>query len=68
MDPILEDELKRSRIMKQYQQYQAYTDQVDEAENLNKLVPEGELQGKKVNKITSENSQIEHIFNSIVKK
>lgn len=61
MDPILEDELKRLDIMKQYQ------DHLDKTDKNNTSEASGELQGKKVKKMGHENSAIENVFSRSVK-
>lgn len=68
MDPILDDELKRSRRMKQYQQYQDHLDKLDEVDKKSAPEPSGEMQGKKVKKIVVENSATENVFNRSIKK
>jgi hypothetical protein len=65
MDPILDDELKQSRRMKLYQQYQEHLDQTDKKDMSE---PSGKMQGKKIKKITSDNPRIENVFNGSTKK
>jgi hypothetical protein len=59
MDPILEEDLKKRR-MKRMQQYKAYLEQADKADKNSEA--EGNLQGKKVKKLPSENSPIKNLF------
>jgi hypothetical protein len=68
MDPILDDELKQSRRMKLYQQYQEHLDQIDKTDKKDIPEPSGEIQGKKIKKITSDNPRIENVFNGSIKK
>jgi len=68
MDPITDDEIKRVRIMKQHQQYEAYLNQIDEMNEKNTVMPTGEMQGKKVKQIESGNSLVGNLFHSILKK
>lgn len=65
MDPILDDELRRSRRIKQYQQYQDHLDQIDKTDASKS---NGEIQGKKVKKLTNENLPAGNIFNRSIKK
>lgn len=67
MDPI-EEELKHARRKKLYQQYQAQLDELDKSDKENSPDATGELQGKKVTKLNSENSSIESLFDSKIKK
>jgi hypothetical protein len=64
MDPIKDDELKKSRL-KQYQQYQEHLDQIDKKEAPE---PSGDMQGKKIKKRASDNSRTENVFNNSIKK
>lgn len=68
MDPILDDELKRSRRLKQYQQYQDHLDQIDKTDKKDISEPSGEMQGKKIKKIASDHSRTGNIFNNSIKK
>lgn len=68
MDPILDDELKRSRRMKQYQQYQEQLDQMNKTDKKDTSAPSGEIQGKKVKKLSSKDSPVGNLFNNSVKK
>lgn len=56
VDPIEDDELKRSRRIKQYADYSA------QLENDASIDVCGEIQGKKVKKITPENSTLNQLF------
>lgn len=67
VDPISEEELKRSRRMKHYQQYQSHIDELKKPDKT-KSTPMGEMQGKKVKKITSEISPSREIFDKYFKE
>lgn len=66
VDPISEEELKRSRRIKQYQQYESHLDELDKSDKT-QSTPIGEMQGKKVKKIASENSPTGEIFDRYLK-
>jgi hypothetical protein len=68
MDPILDDELKRSRRTKHYQQYQDHLDQMDKTDKKSTSEPSGEMQGEKVKKIAAKGSLTENLFNRSIKK
>ena len=59
VDPIEDDELKRSRRIKQYADY---SKQLEKADKEAALEMPGEMQGKKVKKISAENSSIDRLF------
>lgn len=64
-DPRIEDEVKRARILKQYQDYQNYLDEVD---NLDTSSSTGDMQGKKVRIIPTKDSPIIDLFNKSIDK
>lgn len=68
MDPIQDDEIKLSRRMKQYQQYQEQLDQIKTTDKKEISEPCGEMQGKKVKKIASDSSRTGNVFNNSIKK
>lgn len=57
IDPLLDDELKRSRILKQQLQH---SDRLDEVNK--KTSPEGSLGGKKVKIISAEDSAANPLY------
>lgn len=57
MDPINEDELRKLKRQKQYQDYQKYTDSQENAQDEH----EGEMDGKKV-KLLSQDHKIESVY------
>ncbi|OJU79988.1 MAG: hypothetical protein BGO10_01460 [Chlamydia sp. 32-24] len=63
VDPILEEELRRSRRVKQYQEYQNY---LDNAEDVPDTQPIGKIEGKTVKKLSNDSS-LEKIFNNSIK-
>lgn len=69
MDPISEEELRRSRRTKQYQQYQNYIDSLDNADK--KDSPEqfltGKMKGKTIKKISEGDSPTGKIFDRYLK-
>jgi hypothetical protein len=54
--------------MKQYQQYQKHLYQIDSSDKKHTSEPSGEMQGKKIKKIASDNPRIENVFNGSIKK
>ena len=66
MDPLLEDDLKRSRRTKHYQQYQKHLDELEKADKKEDV---GTIQGKEVKKIEPKDTQsIISVFNNTVQK
>lgn len=59
VEPIEEDNLKRSRINKQYQDY---SDQMDAADSETAPGPSGTIEGRKVTNISSEDSIPRDLF------
>ncbi len=55
VDPISEEELKRGRRIKQYQQYQDHLDEMNKDTSSSSI---GDLQGKKVKNLTSDESPL----------
>lgn len=70
MDPISEDELRRSSRVNQYQQYQNYIDSLDNAEkkDSSESFKIGKMKGKTIKIISDESSSMEKIFNRYSKK
>ena len=56
VDPIIEEEQRRSRIIKQYQQYQNNLEELDKTDGKKDSHLTGDMQGRKVKKIEPENS------------
>lgn len=66
MDPISEEELKRARRIKQYQDYQNH---IDELAGKDKADSPGEINGKKVKKVESKEKGITlGLFKNIIQK
>jgi hypothetical protein len=59
IEPIEEDNLKRSRIN---QQYQDYYDQIDAADDKSGAEINGNIEGRNVKNISSESSKLLDIF------
>ncbi len=68
VDPIEEEELRRSRRINQYQQYQNNLDELDKTDGKKDSNPTGDMQGKKIKKIEPENSPNTSLFNKIIPK
>ena len=60
VDPIIDEELKRKRIIDKSLEYQEYLDQLDNE----KINQEGNLQGKKVVAFESQKSTLSELFKS----
>ena len=68
MDPIYEEELKKSSRAQQYQQYQNYVDSLDnpgkkDSAETSKIPEIGEMKGRTVKVISEKDSSIEEVFN-----
>lgn len=63
VDPILDEELRRSRRMKQYQEYQ---NMVDNLENSSADQSTGKIEGKTVKKLSDDEGTVRKIFKSSV--
>jgi hypothetical protein len=70
MDPISEEELRRSTRVKQYQQYQNYVDSLDNADKKDSSETSkiGKMKGKTIKRISEEGSPMREIFNRYAKK
>ena len=69
VDPITEEEeLRRSRRINQYQQYQNNLEELDKTDGKKDSNLTGDMQGKKIKKIESENSPTASLFNKAIQK
>lgn len=65
VDPILDEELRRSRRMKQYQEYQNMVDNLED----DTVQSTGKIEGKTVKKLPDDDGAVRKIFkNSIDEK